>query len=127
MKQTHPDLADREILSHLGGFNIATHAHRPLSTLSGGQLVRVSVAVAVYGGKHLLILDEPTNHLDIESISAMREALLGFEGAAVVISHDQAFVEAFAERTFRVEGCKCVELEGGVKEYVEQLQKTVIK
>ncbi|AMS42642.1 ABC transporter [Aminobacter sp. Y103A] len=66
------------------------------SSLSGGQLLRAGLA-CVLGGKAppaLLILDEPTNHLDIDAIEAVEAGLRGYDGALLVVSHDQAFLEA---------------------------------
>ena len=67
-----------------------------VSTLSGGQILRAGLA-CVLGGKRpppLLILDEPTNHLDIESIEAIETGLRAYDGALLVVSHDEPFLEA---------------------------------
>jgi ATPase subunit of ABC transporter with duplicated ATPase domains len=67
-----------------------------VSTLSGGQLLRAGLA-CVLGGPlppPLLILDEPTNHLDIESIEAVEAGLRAYDGALLVVSHDETFLEA---------------------------------
>lgn len=66
------------------------------SSLSGGQLLRAGLA-CVLGGRtppSLLILDEPTNHLDIDSIEAVEAGLRAYDGALLVVSHDEAFLEA---------------------------------
>ena len=67
-----------------------------VGTLSGGQLFRAGLA-CVLGGRmppSLLILDEPTNHLDLESIDAVEAGLRAYDGALLVVSHDEAFLEA---------------------------------
>jgi ATPase subunit of ABC transporter with duplicated ATPase domains len=67
-----------------------------VSTLSGGQLLRAGLA-CVLGGPQppaLLILDEPTNHLDIDSIEAVEAGLRAYDGALLIVSHDEAFLEA---------------------------------
>ncbi|MCX7358332.1 MAG: ABC-F family ATP-binding cassette domain-containing protein [Alphaproteobacteria bacterium] len=67
-----------------------------VSTLSGGQMLRAGLA-CVLGGEMLpplLILDEPTNHLDIYSIEAVEEGLRAFDGALLIVSHDEAFLTA---------------------------------
>lgn len=74
----------------------ADAAHQAASTLSGGQLLRAGLA-CVLGGPApppLLILDEPTNHLDVESLEAVEAGLRAYDGALLVISHDEAFLEA---------------------------------
>jgi ATPase subunit of ABC transporter with duplicated ATPase domains len=66
-----------------------------VSTLSGGQLLRAGLA-SVLGGltpPSLLILDEPTNHLDIDSIAAVEVGLRAYDGALLVVSHDEVFLE----------------------------------
>jgi ATPase subunit of ABC transporter with duplicated ATPase domains len=74
----------------------ADAALQVVSTLSGGQLLRAGLA-CVLGGlapPSLLILDEPTNHLDIDSIEAVESGLRGYDGALLVVSHDEAFLNA---------------------------------
>jgi ATPase subunit of ABC transporter with duplicated ATPase domains len=69
-----------------------------VSSLSGGQLLRAGLA-CVLGGPtppSLLILDEPTNHLDIDSIEAVEAGLRAYDGALLIVSHDEAFLEAIA-------------------------------
>ena len=64
--------------------------------LSGGQLFRAGLACVLGGATppSLLILDEPTNHLDLESIEAVEAGLRAYDGALLVVSHDEAFLEA---------------------------------
>lgn len=74
----------------------ADAALQPVSTLSGGQLLRAGLA-CVLGGEHppsLLILDEPTNHLDLDSIHTVEAGLRAYDGALLVVSHDEAFLSA---------------------------------
>jgi ATPase subunit of ABC transporter with duplicated ATPase domains len=78
-----------------------------VSTLSGGQLLRAGLA-CVLGGTtppSLLLLDEPTNHLDIDSIEAVEAGLRAYDGALLVVSHDEAFLEAIRiDRRVEVHG-----------------------
>ena len=73
----------------------ADAAMQPVSTLSGGQALRAGLA-CVLGVRPppLLILDEPTNHLDVDSIEAVEAGLRAFDGALLVVSHDETFLEA---------------------------------
>jgi ATPase subunit of ABC transporter with duplicated ATPase domains len=76
----------------------ADAALQVVSSLSGGQLLRAALA-CVLGGPappSLLILDEPTNHLDIDSIEAVEAGLRAYDGALLVVSHDEPFLEAVA-------------------------------
>ncbi|HUF89137.1 MAG TPA: ABC-F family ATP-binding cassette domain-containing protein [Gemmatimonadota bacterium] len=78
----------------LEGLGIPTAVHRePLATLSGGFKLRVLLAQTLAADPDVLLLDEPTNHLDILSIRWFEKFLQGFEGTAVVISHDHRFLD----------------------------------
>jgi ATPase subunit of ABC transporter with duplicated ATPase domains len=78
----------------LEGLGIAQRLHRePLRILSGGFKLRVLLAQVLLGRPDLLLLDEPTNHLDILSIRWLEKFLASYEGCAVVISHDQRFLD----------------------------------
>jgi len=78
----------------LEGLGIPVASHRqPLGTLSGGFKLRVLLAQVLVGGPDVLLLDEPTNHLDILSIRWLERFLAGYRGCAIVISHDQRFLD----------------------------------
>lgn len=73
-----------------------TAAHQTAGTLSGGERLRAGLACVLCAATppQLLILDEPTNHLDLASITAIEAALLAYDGALLVVSHDADFLEA---------------------------------
>ncbi|WP_082235580.1 ribosomal protection-like ABC-F family protein [Halobacillus massiliensis] len=73
--------------------------------LSGGERMRLQLAVFMHIGINLLVLDEPTNHLDIESQEVLEEALKGFSGTIIGISHDRYFLnQCFNETAYLVDG-----------------------
>ncbi len=74
----------------------------PASALSGGQRSRVALAAVSYLKPHVLFLDEPTNNLDLESVEALAQSIKKFEGAVVVVSHDQYFVNEVANEVYVV-------------------------
>merc|ERR1712060_541533 len=62
-----------------------------ISTLSGGQKVKVVLAAAMWDQPHILILDEPTNYLDRDSLGALADAIDHYEGGIIMITHNDAF------------------------------------
>ena len=93
-------------------------ADKPLAVLSGGERRRLSLAILVSGGANVLILDEPTNHLDIESREALEDALQGFAGALILVSHDRALLAAVGTRTVALEDGSLHSYGGGWEEYL---------
>jgi ATPase subunit of ABC transporter with duplicated ATPase domains len=88
----------------LEGLGIPAASHRrPLATLSGGFKLRVLLAQVLIGGPDVLLLDEPTNHLDILSIRWLEKFLAAYAGCAVVISHDQRFLDNVATHVLDVD------------------------
>ena len=88
----------------LEGLGIPAASHRErLATLSGGFKLRVLLAQVLIGGPDVLLLDEPTNHLDILSIRWLERFLATYEGCAIVISHDQRFLDNVASHILDVD------------------------
>ena len=69
---------------------------RPAASLSPGERTRAGLALLTARGVNCLMLDEPTNHLDIEAIEELERALAGYDGTAILVTHDRRFLEAFA-------------------------------
>mmetsp|Transcript_28412 Transcript_28412/g.36749 ORF Transcript_28412/g.36749 Transcript_28412/m.36749 type:complete len:800 (-) Transcript_28412:246-2645(-) len=74
----------------------------PIAALSGGQRSRVALAAVSFLKPHVLVLDEPTNNLDLESVGALAESVKKFDGAVIVVSHDQFFVNEIANEAWVV-------------------------
>ena len=86
--------------------------------LSGGERNRLHLARTLRQGGNLILLDEPTNDLDVDTLRALEEALLGFAGCAVVISHDRWFLDRIATHILAFEGDSHVEwFEGNYQDY----------
>jgi ATP-binding cassette subfamily F protein 3 len=111
-------LSDRKARGLLGGFLFSgTDAEKKLSDISGGEQRRLSLAILVASGANVLVLDEPTNHLDVESREALEDALVEFEGAVVLVSHDRALLEAVGSRTLVCEDGRLESHASGWAEY----------
>ncbi len=96
---------------------------KPLGRLSGGEQSRVRLATLILNAPDILILDEPTNHLDIRSREALEDALKGFPGTIVVVSHDRYFLDRLVDRLLVMRSDRCVVYEGNYSYYVEQIEK----
>jgi ATP-binding cassette subfamily F protein 3 len=102
--QRETGLSGQKARDLLGGFLFSgADVEKQLSDISGGEQRRLSLAILVASGANLLILDEPTNHLDLESREALEDALLAYEGAVILVSHDRALLEAVGTRTILCE------------------------
>ena len=107
-----------EVRAQLGRFGFSgDKAHVLVRQLSGGEKARLSLALITREAPHVLILDEPTNHLDVEAREALVEALAGFAGAVVAVSHDRHLLGLIADRLIRVDGGTAQEFDGSLDEY----------
>jgi ATP-binding cassette subfamily F protein 3 len=96
---------------------------RKVASLSGGERTRLALAKLLLEPRNLLFLDEPTNHLDIPAAEILEEALTGFEGTVLLVSHDRRFLETVTTRTvaFTSEGVDVYE--GGFLDYTQMLER----
>ncbi len=96
---------------------------RKVGSLSGGESTRLALAKLLLEPRNLLFLDEPTNHLDIPAAEILEEALIGFEGTVILVSHDRRFLETVTTRTlsFTPDGVDIYE--GGFKDYGDALER----
>lgn len=90
----------------------------PVSTLSGGERTRLSLAKLLLEQPDLLILDEPTNHLDFKTLYYLEEFLLGYRGAFLVVSHDRYFLDRVVNSICEIEWHKLCRYKGNYSKYV---------
>jgi ATP-binding cassette, subfamily F, member 3 len=101
--------------------------YKKVKFLSGGERIRLKLAILLYQDINLLILDEPTNHLDIDSIETLEEALEDFKGTIFFISHDRYFINKMAERVVAVEDQRFKSYFGNYDEYKSEKDKVSLK
>jgi ATP-binding cassette subfamily F protein 3 len=98
---------------------------RVVSGFSGGERSRLALAKLLLEPKNLLFLDEPTNHLDIPAAEILEEALVGFEGTVLLVSHDRRFLENVTTRIVSVRDGRVDAYPGGFRDYEKTLARPV--
>ncbi len=96
-------------------------ALKKVSVLSGGEKSRVLLGKILAGSVNLLLLDEPTNHLDMESCDSLLASLDDFEGAVVIVTHNEMFLRAIAERLIVFDGGRVFVYENNYEAFLEQV------
>jgi ATP-binding cassette subfamily F protein 3 len=113
-----PQWTRGQIQGHLGRFGFSgDEVQRRAGTLSGGERARVALALMMLSRANLLVLDEPTNHLDVESIEALEDAIEGYEGTVLLVSHDRALLRALATRVWELHDRRITAFDGGFAEW----------
>jgi ABC transport system ATP-binding/permease protein len=111
-----------EVRAYLERFMFDPYKQRqPVGSLSGGERARVALAKMLSRGSNLVILDEPTNDLDVATLGALEEMLTGFDGCAIVVTHDRWFLDRVATSVLAFEGeGRVVRYAGGYNSFREQ-------
>ncbi|KAA0685557.1 ABC-F family ATP-binding cassette domain-containing protein [Azospirillum brasilense] len=113
-----PLAPEEKVRAHLGRFGFQqSKAETRISDLSGGEKARLLLALMSRETPHILMLDEPTNHLDVDSREALIEAINGFEGAVILISHDPHLIELTADRLLLVADGTVQPYDGDLDDY----------
>ena len=108
------------VRAQLGRFGFSGEKATTLvGKLSGGERARLALALITRDAPHLLILDEPTNHLDVDAREALVQALNGYDGAVILISHDRHMVELTADRLVLVEHGGATDYPGSIDDYID--------
>ena len=94
----YPRANPKEIRSELAKVGLKGElATKPLKNMSGGEQIRAKLAVLCKTPSNLLVLDEPTNHLDVKAKNALKKALLSYQGALILVSHEEDFVDGICD------------------------------
>jgi ATP-binding cassette, subfamily F, member 3 len=113
----HPEATEEAMRSYLALFAFrGDEVFAKIAGLSGGEKGRLTLAVVMKQDHNLLLLDEPTNHLDLDSREALEEALDGFSGSIVFVSHDRAFIDRLATRVLDLRSGRALQLPGNYSE-----------
>ncbi len=119
LKDYAEHMVDRITRSLLVGVGFSEEQwDRKVSTLSGGEITRLSLARTLSGKSDLLLLDEPTNHLDLYSIEWLINYLKNYKGAMVIVSHDRAFLRELCDKYWEINNSRIWEFKGTYDEYL---------
>ena len=117
-----PKVLEQQLRDYLGGFGFQSDkVNEVTERFSGGEKARLVLALIVWQRPNLLLLDEPTNHLDLDMRQALTEALIDFEGALVVVSHDRHLLRATTDDLYLVHDGKVDMFEGDLEDYQQWL------
>ncbi len=119
-----PHIEEARIRTILGNFLFSGEdVLKKISSLSGGEKARVSLAKLMLLNANVLIFDEPTNHLDLFSKEVLEAALLDYEGTILFISHDRYFLNKMADRVLEMTSEGCYHFLGNYDDYLEKKQE----
>lgn len=117
-----PDQTEQQLRDYLGGFGFkGDQVTDPTGRFSGGEKARLVLALVVWQRPNLLLLDEPTNHLDLDMRQALTDALMDFEGALVVVSHDRHLLRSTTDEFYLVHGGMVAQFDGDLDDYQQWL------
>ncbi|NAW34566.1 ATP-binding cassette domain-containing protein [Halomonas alimentaria] len=118
VQRLSPTASDQEIRNFLGGFGFpGNDVFGEVGRFSGGEKARLALALVAWQKPNLLLLDEPTNHLDLEMREALTEALAGFEGTVIIVSHDRHLLRASVDEFWRVADHRVEPFDGDLEDY----------
>ena len=116
-----PDWTQTQVRSLLGSFCFSNDAvFKDVGQISGGEKARLALALMLLSPSNLLVLDEPTNHLDIPAKQMLEDALMAYEGSALLVSHDRYFISRVANRIVELGDGGLVLYRGNYDYYLEK-------
>src|ERR1700722_20379990 len=101
------------------------HTEKPISVLSGGERARLCLAGLLLSDHNVLILDEPGNHLDVDTVEALAEALVEYQGTVIFTSHDRHFTHRVATSIVEVRDGRVTNYSGPYESYLYRINKEI--
>lgn len=127
ISDSYPDLTITQIRNVLAAFVFTgDDVFKTIGSLSGGEKGRVALAKIMLSNANFLILDEPTNHLDINSKEILEQAIQGYTGTVLYISHDRYFINSTASKIVELNKDKATIYLGNYDYYTEKLKENEI-
>lgn len=125
VSDAYPKMTNTEIRNALAAFLFrGDDVFLENKNLSGGERARVSLIKLMLSEANFLLLDEPTNHLDIQSREALEEALSGYEGTMLVVSHDRYFINKMADKIYYLQKDGVQKFDGNYSYYLEKFRES---
>ena len=113
--------SDQERRNLLGAFLFSgDDIYKEIAVISGGEKSRLALLKILLTDTNLLILDEPTNHLDLKTREIFQNALLGYQGTILIVSHDRFFLDCLVTRVFELRDGVCHEYRGNYSYFIEK-------
>ena len=123
LQRQDPRAEEQRLRNFLGGMGFpGEKADAPVDQCSGGERVRLVLALLIWQAPSLLLLDEPTNHLDLDMREALAEALENYAGGLVVVAHDRELLARVCDRFWKVEAGYLSDFDGDLDDYARELK-----
>jgi ATP-binding cassette subfamily F protein 3 len=126
--RAHPDVVRQEVLDLAGSLLFSGEdTQKRISVLSGGERARVALGQILLEKSSVLILDEPTNHLDFDTVEALTQALMQYEGSVIVVSHDRSFTRRVGTKILEIDQGEVYVHLGSYDDYVWRVQNNALR
>ena len=124
----YPQMKETDVRNALGGFLFSgDDVKKKVADLSGGESARLALAILMLRQSNLLLLDEPTNHLDFPGKEALENALTGYPGAILFVSHDRYFINKLATRVMDLSYSHLLSYQGNYDYYLEKKETPLVE
>lgn len=124
LQKLAPEQTEQQLRDYLASFAFqGDKVHQAVAHFSGGEKARLVLALIVWQRPNLLLLDEPTNHLDLDMRQALTEALVNYQGAMVVVSHDRHLLRNTVDEFYLVDNQSVAPFQGDLADYQKWLNE----